>query len=332
MRPDVVTTLPDERLLQPRELRSNPGGLLKPFGRYARFLVRTGLVVRERGSSPWEVRSPIGFQPIARWLGSMDPASAVVMCDKRLRIVAVHRAKPGFEDPAGRMMVLSATTGAGQAFLVESSVEEAPTADGAAAESLRRARERAACSPVSVLDLVAVGRDAYASQMDDWNPITTFRGRRDEELPMFERLENEFDSKVVLARSSAWRGKPGPQFSRKLLAEACKHMEEDDQESMVGLSFDGEMRLVAIHEAARGAADNLTVSPRDLLKVPILTGADRLAIVHNHPSGRTEPSNEDYIMAEKLAVMARCVGVRMVGSFVVGRDGEIEGFALEGTP
>jgi len=318
VKPDLVTTLPDERLLRPRDLAPNPDVLPKPFGRYAKFLVRTGLIVNQRRGERWHALTPRSLYPLALWLSTKPPVSVMAMTDVNKRIVAVHRAAPGFSEPAGRAMVLSAITAASHAFLAESSTEDEP--GDRVIDSLRDAEREIDCSPVTVIDSFAVGRKQYLSAVDNWSSHPLSRSISDEEESMLDRLENEFDAKCVLARSARWSGAAGPMFSERLLLEACQHMTFDDQESMVGLSFSEKGRLVAINEAARGAAEHVTIGPRDLVKIPLLTGASGLAVVHNHPSGVALASEEDVEMSKRLRTLASCVGVEFIGSYVVGRD------------
>jgi len=328
MKPDVITDLPEELLLRPREIRPNASVLLKPFGKYAKYLARTGLVVRSRShGDAWTVSSLAEFRVFARWLSRIKPTSAVLMTDVTHRIVAIHRAAPGFEDAAERVIVLSALTGAGFCFLAESTMEPNPMQDADTAENLREASRRILCTPIGIVDMVAVGRQRLASKLDDWEERDIWPSIQSKhEQALIDRLENEFDARVVLARSPRWAGRPGPVFSERMLHEACEHMKHDDQENMVVFAFDDARRLLAIYEAARGAADHVAIGPRDLLKVPILVGADGVAIVHNHPSGIATPSDDDYTMARKFSGMASCVGIQLLGSFIVGRDTGITGF------
>jgi hypothetical protein len=319
MRPDIITTLPDDQLILPRDVAANPDVLPKPFGRYARFLVRTGLVVKQRTDRKWSITTTMDIWPLVAWLAELPPSSAMIMADARFNVRAVHRAAPGFEDAAERVMVLSAMTGSSRVFLAGSDRVGVPSRDGELVQALLDAEDRANCAPVSVVDSFAIGREGYRAKYDDWASRTRPGGVWNASQ-MLRAIEEDFDAKCVLARSKAWTGRPGPVFSRKLVEEACEHMKADDQEMMVGLSFDDDLRLVAIYEAARGVEGHVAIGSRDLLKVPILTDARLLAIVHNHPSGVTSPSPDDMTMAQSLESQAACVGVELLGSFIVGRD------------
>lgn len=321
VKPDLVTTLPEEKLVLPGDgYRPNRDRPPKPFGKYGRFLARTWLLTNAKPHERLQINTPLDVLPLARWLASTPPASVMVMSDVRNRVVAVHRASPGFEDAAGRVIVLSSLTSAGGVFLAESSADDDPFDKGEIVSSIARASMAIRCVPVTVVDGFAVGRSIFRSRMDGYS-VTRIWGQVDEQdLELMRRLENEFDARCVLARSPRWTGKPGPLFSRKIVEEACEHMKYDDQESMVALSFDGERRLVAIHEAARGAAEHVSIGPRDLLKVPILVGAESVAVVHNHPSGVTSPSSDDERMSKTFDEQAACAGIELLGSFIVGRD------------
>ena len=54
-------------------------------------------------------------------------------------------------------------------------------------------------------------------------------------------------------------------------------------------------------------------------------GAASVMLVHNHPSGRPEPSRTDEATTERLAGMLGQVGVRLTAHYVVG-DGIAKNF------
>jgi len=46
-----------------------------------------------------------------------------------------------------------------------------------------------------------------------------------------------------------------------------------------------------------------------------------VVLVHNHPSGKVEPSREDEAVTERLVRVGRLVGIDVVDHVIVGRGG-----------
>ena len=78
------------------------------------------------------------------------------------------------------------------------------------------------------------------------------------------------------------------------------------------LMLDSQHRVIAFEEVFRGTLDAASVYPREIVKI---------ALVHNHPSGDPEPSQDDRILTSKLKDALSLVGVRTLDHIVVGHEG-----------
>jgi DNA repair protein RadC len=73
-----------------------------------------------------------------------------------------------------------------------------------------------------------------------------------------------------------------------------------------------------IHE---GTVDHAVVYPRRIIEAALQHHATGLILVHNHPSGHPEPSEEDKHLTRALVDAARIMDIRVVDHLVVGKDG-----------
>jgi DNA repair protein RadC len=72
-----------------------------------------------------------------------------------------------------------------------------------------------------------------------------------------------------------------------------------------------------IHE---GTVDRAVVYPRKIIESALTHHAVGLILVHNHPSGHPEPSEEDKRLTRAVIEAARTVDIRVLDHIVVGRD------------
>ncbi len=63
------------------------------------------------------------------------------------------------------------------------------------------------------------------------------------------------------------------------------------------------------------------MSPRDVLREPLRSGAHGVIFVHNHPSGDPSPSAEDFDLTERLRTACELVGVAARDHVIVGSEG-----------
>ena len=72
--------------------------------------------------------------------------------------------------------------------------------------------------------------------------------------------------------------------------------------------------------ASVGALNYAVAEPRELFKSAILSNADSMLLVHNHPSGALVPSKEDTAVTDRLLQLSSLLGIRLLDHVIVGGD------------
>jgi DNA repair protein RadC len=81
-----------------------------------------------------------------------------------------------------------------------------------------------------------------------------------------------------------------------------------------------------VHE---GTVDRAVIYPRRIIESALAHHAAGLILVHNHPSGHPEPSDEDRRLTHRVAEAAHTMDIRVLDHVVVGREGYVS-FAEDG--
>lgn len=84
------------------------------------------------------------------------------------------------------------------------------------------------------------------------------------------------------------------------------------------LFLDNQHRVIAFEELFRGTIDGASVHPREVVKRTLHHNAAAVILVHNHPSGFSEPSHADRHITEELKNALALIDVRILDHFVVG--------------
>ena len=92
-----------------------------------------------------------------------------------------------------------------------------------------------------------------------------------------------------------------------------------DHEELWLLALDGHHGLKAARRVASGGIHGLHVAARDPLRIALREAATGFVLVHNHPSGDPEPSEEDVAFTRSVAGAAAVVGVPLFDHVVVAR-------------
>jgi DNA repair protein RadC len=94
------------------------------------------------------------------------------------------------------------------------------------------------------------------------------------------------------------------------------------QEVVLVVAINGNAVVSDPVEIARGDYHSVIVPLPALLAVPLLAGADRLVIAHNHPSGRLLPSKHDYALTRTVVEATNLCGMVLHDHIIFGPDGK----------
>ena len=78
------------------------------------------------------------------------------------------------------------------------------------------------------------------------------------------------------------------------------------------------MRRVMV---SRGSLNASIVHPREVFRPAILASAASIVLVHNHPSGDPEPSEEDLSITRRLAQAGELLGIGVLDHVIIAKHG-----------
>ena len=84
-----------------------------------------------------------------------------------------------------------------------------------------------------------------------------------------------------------------------------------DVETVLGIFLDTKNRILAIETLFSGSIAGANVYPREIVKRILELESNALVLIHNHPSGCTEPSRADYAITVKIMLVLEGIGVSL---------------------
>ncbi|MCO4761266.1 MAG: hypothetical protein KC502_07165 [Myxococcales bacterium] len=93
-----------------------------------------------------------------------------------------------------------------------------------------------------------------------------------------------------------------------------------DTEVLVVVALDCGLRKLGEHVMG-GSRSGVRATPADVLRPALALGAERIALIHNHPSGDPEPSDADLRFTSLVHRAAAVCGVALVDHVIVARQG-----------
>lgn len=84
------------------------------------------------------------------------------------------------------------------------------------------------------------------------------------------------------------------------------------------LMLDKKHSVLSEFDMGLGTVDRMMVHPREIVKAAIAANASAVCLVHNHPSGQTDPSPEDREITSRLATALEMLGIKVLDHLIIG--------------
>ena len=109
----------------------------------------------------------------------------------------------------------------------------------------------------------------------------------------------------------------GPEVVQQKFGPVLSHLKKEVFKILLLNSANILIRDVTISE---GILDSALVHPREVFKPAILESAASIILIHNHPSGETNPSPEDHRITQRLVEVGRIVGIPVLDHIILGGE------------
>lgn len=93
--------------------------------------------------------------------------------------------------------------------------------------------------------------------------------------------------------------------------------------------LDTKNNIKKISEISVGSLNSSIVHPREVFSEAVANLASSVILVHNHPSGESEPSREDISLTNRLDECGKILGIKILDHIIIG-DGVFYSFKEEG--
>jgi DNA repair protein RadC len=74
---------------------------------------------------------------------------------------------------------------------------------------------------------------------------------------------------------------------------------------------------------SRGSLNASICHPREIFRPAIVASAASIVLVHNHPSGDPEPSEEDLSITKRLVQVGELLGIAVLDHVIIARHGSV---------
>ncbi|MBR6379625.1 MAG: DNA repair protein RadC [Fibrobacter sp.] len=105
------------------------------------------------------------------------------------------------------------------------------------------------------------------------------------------------------------------------LESRLSYLKYENQEHMVLITLNSSNVVINVHELTTGLVNQTLVHPRETFIHAIGDRAVSVILVHNHPSGSSEPSMEDLHLTKTLCAAGKIVQIPVIDHLIISRCG-----------
>ena len=107
----------------------------------------------------------------------------------------------------------------------------------------------------------------------------------------------------------------GPDAVIKVMADTLK---DYDREVFAVVNLRTDLKPINMNIVSIGALNQSLAHPREAIKSMVLSNAASVLLVHNHVTGKMEPSREDIALTDRLSNICNLMGIELMDHVIVG--------------
>ena len=87
---------------------------------------------------------------------------------------------------------------------------------------------------------------------------------------------------------------------------------------MYALAVDSKNNIISVFNISHGTVNTAYMNPREIFIRLLLCGATSYVVLHNHPSGDSQPSEDDDNATKKLCRASHIIGIELLDHIIIG--------------
>ena len=103
----------------------------------------------------------------------------------------------------------------------------------------------------------------------------------------------------------------------KLLMNELKY---EKREKAKLILLNGKNVILKIVDISYGGTNFAMIEPKEILKEAVKSGAPKMILVHNHPSGDVRPSKSDFNITDKIYEASELLGIEFLDHIIIGNN------------
>ena len=105
------------------------------------------------------------------------------------------------------------------------------------------------------------------------------------------------------------------------IVKEVNNIKENKKENLVVLYLNACNKLIYKETVSIGTLNTNLVHPREVFEPALRYLAAQIVLVHNHPSGNTEPSEDDLEVTKRVVETGKILGIKVIDHIIITNNG-----------
>lgn len=106
--------------------------------------------------------------------------------------------------------------------------------------------------------------------------------------------------------------------SKDMVDYFIPYLRDIKKEVFKAVLLDGKNKFIKDVTISEGTLTKSIVHPREIIKEAVTEGAAALVLIHNHPSGEPQPSQDDIEITNRIISACELVGIKILDHVIIG--------------
>ena len=134
----------------------------------------------------------------------------------------------------------------------------------------------------------------------------------------FKQIKAVFETLIVKEETTNYL-KPNMRYtSASQVHDTFSFLQGETKEYFLAIHLDGKNRIMVVDVCSVGSLNQSIVHPREVFKTALLSSAAAIILIHNHPTGDTTPSSEDFEVTRRLQEAGTLLGIKVLDHIIIG--------------
>ena len=106
----------------------------------------------------------------------------------------------------------------------------------------------------------------------------------------------------------------------KRIHEVFNFLKFEPKEKFIVVNLSNQNTIMSYEVVASGTVNSVSLRPAEVLRTAIIINAPTIALVHNHPSGISKPSEADIAFTKVVIDAAKLLSIDVLDHIIIGES------------